>query len=238
MGGMKGDTIEVFVEHVTRELERDGRNVLLHPAMRQLGAGTLPIEGLRNWARQFWHCIANSARSFAVAHANLPDEDLDLRRELAANIFEEDAGGVSGADNHNTLFLAFASAIGLEPDEVRGGPRGAEAAALMGEFEVRAMGRDAALEWLAIRGVGMERANAHICAAMSSALGEHYGLDRDARRFFDLHAVVDEDHGDFAVRVLQRIGDTEARRTDIEKKVLAGAELFYHIWDTALRDSA
>src|SRR5262249_28724700 len=104
--------LAAFVERVTAELGREGRDVLRHPAMRALAEGRLPIEGVRAWARQFWHCIRTSARSFANVHANLCDEDLDLRRELAANIFEEDAGGISKTDNHNALFLEFARALG------------------------------------------------------------------------------------------------------------------------------
>ena len=175
--------LSAFVERVSAELDRDGRNVLLHPAMQALAKGELPVDGVRAWAREFWHCIKNSARSFANVHANLGDEDIDLRRELASNIFEEDAGGISKTDNHNTLFLEFASAIGLSEAEIRGGERGPRAAALMGEFEVRALSREQALEWLCIRGVGMERANAGICAAMSEALRKHYGLPRSATRF-------------------------------------------------------
>ena len=226
--------LEAFVARVTSELERDGRNVLRHPAMRALADGRLPLEGVRAWTRQFWHCIRTSARSFANVHANLTDEDLDLRRELAANIYEEDAGGISKTDNHNALFLEFARAIGLRDEEVRGGARGPEAAALMGEFEVRALSREQALEWLCIRGVGMERANAAICTAMSDALRKHYGLERSATRFFDVHTSVDEDHGEFAVKVLRRLGTTPERRAELELKILAGAELFYRVWDTML----
>ncbi len=223
--------VNQFVEDVSRELEKEGRNVLTHPSMRALAEGRLPLEGLRSWALQFWHCIANSARSFATIHANLPDEDLDLRRELAANIFEEDAGGISGTDNHNELFLQFCAAIGLSRDDVRGGRRGPEAEALMGEFQVRAMTREEALEWLCIRGVGMERANASICQAMGEALRKHYGLAPDATRFFDMHAIEDVEHGDFAIKVLRRLGNSEARRADLETKILGGAELFYRMWD-------
>jgi pyrroloquinoline-quinone synthase len=226
--------LAAFVERVTAGLESDGRNVLLHPAMRELALGKLPLDGVRAWAREFWHCIKNSARSFASVHANLGDEDIDLRRELAATIFEEDAGGISKTDNHNALFLEFARALGLGEEEVRGGARGPRAAALMGDFEVRALSREQALEWLCIRGVGMERANAAICSAMGRALREHYGLPRSATRFFDVHASVDEDHGEFAVKVLQRLGTTPERRDELERKILAGAELFYRIWDTML----
>jgi pyrroloquinoline-quinone synthase len=224
--------LAAFVERVSAELDRDGRNVLLHPAMRALVEGKLPLDGVRAWAREFWHCIRNSARSFALVHANLGDEDIDLRRELASNIFEEDAGGISRTDNHNALFLEFARALGLSEAEVRGGARGPRAAALMGEFEVRALTREQALEWLCIRGVGMERANAGICAAMGEALRKHYGLPRSATRFFDVHASVDEDHGDFAVKVLRRLGTTPERRAELERKIIAGAELFYRIWDS------
>jgi pyrroloquinoline-quinone synthase len=224
--------LAAFVDGVTAELGREGRDVLRHPAMRALAEGRLPLEGVRAWALQFWHCIRNSARSFAAVHANLPDEDLDLRRELAANIFEEDAGGISKTDNHNALFLEFARAIGLSDAEVRGAARGPEASALMGEFEVRALSREQALEWLCIRGVGMERANAAICAAMGEALRKHYGLARADTRFFDVHSSIDEDHGEFAVKVLRRLGTTPARRAELERKILAGAELFYRVWDT------
>jgi pyrroloquinoline-quinone synthase len=230
--------LAAFVERVTRELELDGRNVLLHPAMRRLAEGRLPVEGLRRWALQFWHCIKTSARSFATVHANLPDDDLDLRRELAANIYEEDAGGISLSDNHNALFLEFARAIGLSEEEVRSGPRGPEAAALMGEFEVKALSREQALEWLCIRGVGMERANAAICAATGEALRKHYGLGPESTRFFDVHTRIDEDHGEFAVKVLRRLGTTPERRAELERKILAGAELFYRVWDTMLEGPA
>ena len=226
--------LAAFVDRVSAELERDGRDVLKHPAMRALAEGRLPLESVQAWARQFWHCIRTSARSFANVHANLSDEDIDLRRELAANIFEEDAGGISKTDNHNALFLEFAHAIGLGEDEVRTGARGPEAAALMGDFEVRALSREQALEWLCIRGVGMERANAAICAAMSEALRKHYGLARSGTRFFDVHASVDEDHGEFAVKVLRRLGTTRERRAELERKILGGAELFYRVWDTML----
>jgi hypothetical protein len=140
--------LEQFLDQLDQKLDVDGVSVLSHPALRELSAGTLPIDGLKNWAGQFYHCIRNSARSFGVVFVNLPDEDLDLRRSLAANIFEEDAGGMSGTDNHNELFFGFAQAIGLSREAILATPRGPEAAALMGDFEVRKMSRDEALEWL------------------------------------------------------------------------------------------
>jgi pyrroloquinoline quinone (PQQ) biosynthesis protein C len=227
-----------FLAELERALDADDVNVLRHPAMRALGRGELPREGLQNWTRQFFHCIRDSARSFALVHANLPNEDLDLRRALAANIYEEDAGGISGTDNHNELFLRFAGALGLSREAVLSAPRGPEAAALMGEFSVRALTREQALEWLCIRGVGMEGPNARICAATGDALRKHYGLSAQDTAFFDVHAEVDEDHGEFALAVLRRAADTDARRADLRQKILGGARLFYRVWDTALRSTA
>jgi pyrroloquinoline-quinone synthase len=234
------EQLKAFQDELERALAADGVCVLTHPAMRALAEGRLPREGLRNWARQFFHCIRDSARGFALVHANLPNEDLELRRELAANIYEEDSGGISGTDNHNELFLRFASALGLTREALLSAPRGPEAAALMGkgEFTVRQMTREQALEWLCIRGVGMEGPNARICAAMGDALRKHYGLSPEQTAFFDVHASVDEDHGAFALAVLRRTADTPERRVELRDKIVAGARLYYHIWDTALGSGA
>ncbi len=234
VSGLEPD-LKQFLDQLDRELDANGVSVLRHPALRELAAGTLPIDGLRNWAGQFYHCIRNSARSFGVVFVNLPDEDLDLRRSLAANIFEEDAGGISGTDNHNELFLGFAQAIGLSREAILATPRGPEAAALMGDFEVRRMSRDEALEWLCIRGVGMERANARISDAMAKALRKHYELTAFGTRFFDVHVEIDEDHGEFAHTVLRRFATSAERRASLLEKIVAGARLFYRVWDTALR---
>jgi pyrroloquinoline quinone (PQQ) biosynthesis protein C len=227
--------LEQFLAQLDQNLDVDGVSVLSHPALRELSAGTLPIDGLRNWAGQFYHCIRNSARSFGVVFVNLPDEDLDLRRSLAANIFEEDAGGMSGTDNHNELFFGFAQAIGLSREAILATPRGPEAAALMGDFEVRKMSRDEALEWLCIRGVGMERANARISDVTAKALRKHYDLKPFDTRFFDVHVEVDEDHGEFAHTVLRRFATSAERRANLMEKIVAGARSFYRVWDTALR---
>ena len=37
--------VDQFVEDVSRELEKEGRNVLTHPSMRALAEGRLPLEG-------------------------------------------------------------------------------------------------------------------------------------------------------------------------------------------------
>ncbi len=90
----------------------DERSLLKHPFYRAWNEGTLPVESLREYAKQYYHFEAAYPRFLSGVHARC--EDSAVRQLLLDNLWDEEHGD----DNHVELWLSFCDALGLDRDEV------------------------------------------------------------------------------------------------------------------------
>src|SRR5690554_6300140 len=109
----------------------EARSMLAHPFYQAWEQGALTRDALREYAKQYFHHVEAFPRAVSAVHANCPSAK--GRRLLAENIAEEEGIG-AGKDDHATLWLGFAKAMGAGEDDVRGVDINEEAQALIDTF--------------------------------------------------------------------------------------------------------
>lgn len=186
-------SVDVFVTGLVDEL-RASRQTLLHTDfLASVEAGTATREQIAVWAKTFHAATRNGRVGLGNYYANSPD-DADLRAELAANLYEEETGRISGVNRcHATVFYDFLAACGVSRDE-------ADAARSPVGPPYPPQGRriepeDFYVE-LSAYGLNVEVPNAEFCVRMIRAMRDNYGFPDSALTWFEMHARLDEGHGE------------------------------------------
>lgn len=162
------------------------RNLLKHPFYQAWSAGTLTLDALREYARQYWHFARAFPQFVSAAHAVCPD--LDDRRALLENLIEEERG----ADNHPELWLRFGEALGLTRDEMIASEPLPETAALVETY--RTLTRGDFLD-AAVALYSYESQVPAIATTKIDGLRRFYSIDDErATAFFSVHVGADAGH--------------------------------------------
>src|SRR5690349_19490364 len=85
------------------------RAMLKHPFYQAWTEGRLPLDTLRDYARQYFHHVEAFPRAVSAVHSACPDRE--GRRMLAENLAEEE-GIEAGKQDHASLWLKFACGLG------------------------------------------------------------------------------------------------------------------------------
>jgi pyrroloquinoline-quinone synthase len=164
----------------------DDRSLLKHPFYQEWTAGTLEVERLREYARQYYHFEAAFPRFLSAIHARTDSQR--IRQLLLENLWDEE----HGERNHAALWLEFAGALGLAAKEVtnsRPNPRTAE---LIAHFNDRCQHAPLA-EALATL-FAYEGQVPGIAWQKIKGLTEHYSFKPEQFEFFSVHLVTDVAH--------------------------------------------
>src|SRR3954464_9936369 len=105
--------------------------MLSHPFYQAWTEGRLPLDTLRDYARQYFHHVEAFPSAVSAVHSACPERD--GRRMLAENLAEEE-GIEAGKQDHATLWLMFACGLGENEDAVRGKKFNPERAGLTETF--------------------------------------------------------------------------------------------------------
>ena len=90
------------------------RSLLEHPFYQAWSEGTLELERLQDYARQYFHFERAFPRFLSAIHART--ESPPIRQLLLSNLWDEEYG----ERNHPALWLEFAEALGVSAEEVEG----------------------------------------------------------------------------------------------------------------------
>src|SRR4028118_350757 len=107
------------------------RAMLSHPFYQAWTDGTLPLDTLRQYARQYFHHVEAFPRAVSAVHSACPDRD--GRRMLAENLAEEE-GLEAGKQDHASLWMMFACGLGESETAVREQALNDETRALIDTF--------------------------------------------------------------------------------------------------------
>ncbi len=88
------------------------RSLLTHPFYQAWTRGALSREALCTYSQQYYQHVAAFPTYLSAVHTQT--EDLTIRRQLLANLIDEEAG----SPNHPELWLQFTEALGLTREEV------------------------------------------------------------------------------------------------------------------------
>jgi pyrroloquinoline-quinone synthase len=195
-----------------------GRELLTHPFYRRWEAGELVLGELADYAvnyRAFEATLPAVLTAVASGLREVGDS------EAAALVEENLADELGRPEPHLALFDRFAAAL---PPSVATGP-GPAAEALAGTyFDLVAEGPVAALAGLA----AYETQASAIAGSKSDGLRRWYGLDAAGCEFWDVHARMDADHGEWVTDALALLG---ADPTEVADAARRGADAWWALLD-------
>jgi pyrroloquinoline quinone (PQQ) biosynthesis protein C len=186
----------------------EGRSLLSHPFYRRWEAGRLAPRELAEYAvhyRAFEAALPLVLQ--AVSDALGEQEQYEAAALVGRNLADE----TSRPEPHLVLFDRFAAGMGADTSR---GP-GPAATALVGTYrELVDEGPAAALAGLA----AYETQAAAVAATKADGLRRLYTADDAACEFWDVHASMDADHGDWAVDALTACGAPPAGVFDASRR--------------------
>ncbi len=173
----------------------EGRRLLTHPFYRRWEAGELRSQELAEYAVHYraFEAVLPTVLA-AVVDRLTADGDLGTADLVARNLADE----LGRPRPHLELFDEFAGAL---PDAVAGSA-GPAAEALADTY--RALAEESPTA--AIAGLAAyETQAAAIAATKGDGLRRWYGMDAAGTSFWDVHATMDAEHGDWAIEALARL---------------------------------
>jgi pyrroloquinoline-quinone synthase len=197
------------------------RAMLSHPFYQAWTDGTLRLDTLRQYARQYFHHVEAFPRAVSAVHSACPDRD--GRRMLAENLAEEE-GVEAGKQDHASLWMMFACGLGENEDAVREQALNVETQALIDTF--RRLSRKSYASGLGAL-YAYESQFPGVASAKIEGLIERYDVkDEPTLRFFRVHETADVEHSQVCRDLLDRL--PEAERAEA---VEAGGELAGALWN-------
>lgn len=180
------------------------RAMLSHPLYRAWSAGTLPLETLQLYARQYFHHVEAFPRAVSAVHAACPDRE--GRRMLAENLAEEEGLG-EGRAPHAELWMNFAQALGEPRAAVEAETPNAGTAALIETFR-RLSTRSYASGLGAL--YAYETQLPDVSTTKIDGLTRFYGVtDAAGLSFFRIHELADVEHSAVCRDLLDRLPEAD-----------------------------
>ncbi|MBA2467663.1 MAG: CADD family putative folate metabolism protein [Sphingomonas sp.] len=197
------------------------RAMLSHPFYQAWTEGTLPLDTLRQYARQYFHHVEAFPRAVSAVHSACPDRD--GRRMLAENLAEEE-GIEAGKQDHASLWMMFACGLGENESAVREQALNVETQVLIDTF--RRLSRTSYASGLGAL-YAYESQFPGVASAKIDGLIARYDVKDEATlRFFRVHETADVEHSQVCRELLDRL--PEAERVEA---VEAGEELAGALWN-------
>ncbi len=225
---------------------------LNHPYLKRLIAGDLPdVQGaLKDFVFQYSPYCFDFIRYLTATISQLEDEK--HRKSLMKNLTEE----TGQIDDENAALLGT---IGIELEWVNKIPHTAlfkrylEAAGVGSEFQKQNAYSDEALIWrelfysvcsregpgraLGAIGLGTENIVKYIYRPFIRAIENHLDISLRDRVFFDLHAALDDQHGDALTEIAVDYAAAEENRKPLKEGMLMALGIRSAFFDT-LQDRA
>lgn len=203
-----------FVEDLCRQAEN--HRAVNHPYLQRLAAGDVPDikSAIADFAFQYHAYSSDFIRYLTATISQLPDRS--HRTALLQNLFEE-SGRVEEDEEvllkeigielewiqgipHPQLFIRFLNAIGIDETYRKTHPFADEALIWRDLFyDICSKGGPARA--LGAIGLGTENVVKFIYRPVLVAIERHLNISRRDRVFFDLHAALDDEHGDVLTNI-------------------------------------
>jgi pyrroloquinoline-quinone synthase len=192
--------------------------MLKHPFYQAWTEGRLPLDTLRDYARQYFHHVEAFPQAVSAVHSACPDRE--GRRMLAENLAEEE-GIEAGKQDHATLWLMFACGLGESEEGVRAQDLHGETQALIDTF--RKLSRQSYAAGLGAL-YAYESQFPGVASAKIEGLMDRYDIaDEATLRFFRVHEGADVEHSEVCRQLLDRLPEGERAEAIAAGKELAGA---------------
>ncbi|MBB6467467.1 TenA family transcriptional regulator [Aminobacter carboxidus] len=194
-----------------------GKSANKSPFSLAWASGKLSRDHLSRWAENHYHYVGPFADYLGYIYARMPEQYVEAKDFLLANMYEEEIGG----DRHTDLLIRFGEACGTSrarmTDQENMSPttRGLQSwcyAVAMREDPI-----------VAVAGlvVGLESQVPSIYRKQTPTLRDSYGFTDEEVEFFDLHIVSDEIHGERGYQIVLE----HARTVEMQQRCLKICEV-------------
>lgn len=178
-------------------------HLLKHPYYQAWTDGSLCLDNLRQYARQYFHHVRAFPRYLSAIHSQC--EDIKFRQILLENLVEEERGG----ENHPELWLRFAEALGENRDDVEYETLLPETRDLISCFFQKSRSSFES-------GIGALFAYESQIPAIAdfkiNALKKHYGISSSSGLgFFEVHKTADILHSEAVAGIIDQLETTKVK---------------------------
>lgn len=162
------------------------RHLLHHPFYQRWSQGKVPLEALREYARQYYHYECHLPGFLTSALEHITDQPA---RSAVAQVLEDES---CNPKPHAEMWLDFAAGLGVEASDVKSCVPSPQTTNLVETYtSLCNRGRDEAVGAL----YAYETQQPEVAQAKSDGLIRFYGIsDGPALAFFKLHSVLDVAH--------------------------------------------
>jgi len=215
---------ETFVDSLDAIIAE--RSLLKHPFYQAWTAGTLPLDALREYARQYYHFEAAFPTFLSAVHSRM--QPGPARQAVLENLWDEE----HGLDNHLALWLRFCRSLGLSDGEVLAGEPNAETRALVEGFRA-ACTEGSVPEGLAAL-YAYESQAPGVARQKIAGLRRFYGFeDPRGYEFFSVHAEIDVHHSQAEREVIAAAAADASARAGLEEAARTAAGRLWRFLDGA-----
>jgi pyrroloquinoline-quinone synthase len=179
------------------------RHLLTHPFYTRWREGTLPVEAIQEYTRQYYAFESAFPRLLSAIHTKT--EDPVVRQSLLDNLWDEEHGEV----NHAELWLRFGEGIGVDRAEVRQAERNDGTEQLLTTYWSAVTEAPLAAGVAAL--YAYEGQVPEVATEKINGLRDHYAVD-DARTlsFFTVHSTLDLEHSGAEREMIASLATSEA----------------------------
>ena len=217
-----------FVQELQELIASSDKNLLRHPFVQGVGAGTIPLRQLQGWVAQDYVYRKQVSRLAMVRYLKCTDP------EIAAHLYEvveeEATGSVTGTAGHVQLYVDFAAGLGVTHEQLEAAPTlpGAAAHIYWAELIVHTQPWFVALAaQMAGEGIAPQ-----LSRTLYGGLKAHYGLDDRALAWCRTHEEADAEHGALSQLIVARYLTVPALQAQARAIVQRKLELQWDMWDT------
>jgi pyrroloquinoline-quinone synthase len=163
------------------------RNLLTHPFYTKWAEGTLPIEALREYTRQYYTFESTFPRLLSALHSR--SDRPEVRSSILENLWDEEHGDA----NHRELWLRFGEGVGADREGVVSAEPNEATSALMDAYWKACTEGSVASGVAAV--YAYERQVPPVAQAKIDGLKKWFGIEDDRTLgFFQVHATLDVEH--------------------------------------------
>jgi pyrroloquinoline-quinone synthase len=208
----------------------EDRSLLKHPFYQAWNAGTLPLDSLREYAKQYFHFEAAFPTFLSAIHARM--EPGEARKAVLDNLWDEEHGD----KNHLALWLQFCESLGLDEAEVRASEPNTETRELVEGF------RAACTEGTVAEGLATlyayESQAPRVAETKIHGLRSFYGFeDPKGYEFFSVHQDVDVYHSQAERDLVTAAATTAEARDGLADATRVAADRLWRFLDGAYAEA-
>ena len=196
-------------------------HLLKHPFYQSWNEGTLTLDTLKIYAKEYYHHVAAFPRYISQIHSLCPD--ISDRQVLLENLIDEE----KGENNHPELWLRFAEGLGVSRKELKQFPELTKTKELIeGYFELVKTDYATGLGAL----YAYERQTPEVSKSKIDGLKKHYSVcDEKTLEFFSIHQTADEWHTEELIGLIDRLSKSEQEK--VAHGAMKGARLLWSFLD-------